>query len=70
MKLGLDPKQGQVVKDPWERFEAWRKHPELRPKRAMLRMFPGFTWGVGAFLVAITMEKLFFDDDKKAGSHH
>ena len=70
MKLGLDPKPGQVLKDPWARFEAWRHHPQLSPMRNLKGMFPGFTWGVGAFLVAITIEKIFFDDKKKGGGHH
>ena len=69
MKLGLDPKPGQVLKDPWARFEAWRYHPDLCPKRALRGMFPGFTWGVGAFLVAIAIEKMFFPEDKSKKHH-
>jgi len=66
LKDPLVAKPGQVLKDPWARFEAWRYQPEYMPKRNIMRMFPGFTWGVGAFLVAITLEKIFFDD-KKSG---
>lgn len=67
----LYKKPGQILKDPWARFEAWRYHPELCPKRALLRNFiPGFTWGVGAFIVAVAVEEMFFADKKKGGGHH
>lgn len=65
----LNPKPGQVIKDPWARFEAWRYHPELCPKKAMRTFIPGFTWGVGAFLVAVAIEEVFFKDRKKGGGH-
>ena len=50
-------------KDPWARFEAWRYHPEMMPMANIRRMFPGLGIGFGAFLVAIGIEKMFFDDD-------
>ena len=63
----MKPTPGKVYKDPWARFEAWRYRPEFHPKRNIMRMFPGFTWGVGAFLFAVTVEELFFKEktDKK-----
>ena len=67
----LKLREGELLKkDPWARFEAWRHNPLLSPKRHLMGMFPGFTWGVTAFLVAITIEKVFFDDKKKDDGHH
>ena len=56
-------------KDPWARFEAWRNHPQLSRRHNMMRMFPGFTWGVGAFLVAVAVEKFFFEKSDDAHGH-
>ena len=66
----LVPKPGKVYKDPWARFEAWRYQPEFTVRRNLMRMIPGLTWGIGAFLVAITVEKVFFSDDSKSSGHH
>ena len=47
-------------KDPWARFEAWRDHPEISQRANMRRMLPGFWWGVGAFLVLVAFEELYW----------
>ena len=56
-------KKGSIPrKDPWARFEAWRYHPDLLPMAKIRRMFPGLGIGFGAFLVAIGIEKMFYDE--------
>ena len=64
------PKPGQVIKDPWARFEAWRNHPMFNSKRNMLNFIPGFTWGLGAFIVAITIEKILEKKEDSHAPHH
>ena len=66
----LELRKGEVLKDPWARFEAWRHQPHFNSRRNLLRFFPGFFWGVGAFFVAITIEKVFFEDKSKDDAHH
>lgn len=55
------------TKDPWARFEAWRSHPYYSSRANFRYFFPGFTWGVGAFLVACVVEKIFAKPDEHHG---
>ena len=62
-------KEVRVRKDPWARFEAWRYHPAINKRANMRNFLPGFWWGVGAFVIAIGIEKLFEKPDDH-GEHH
>jgi len=62
-------KEARVRKDPWARFEAWRYHPAINKRANMRNFLPGFWWGVGAFVIAIGIEKLFEKPDDH-GEHH
>lgn len=63
----MDPKKSFVSKDPWARFEAWRYHPAINKHANIRRMFPGLAWGIGAFVVACAVEKIFEKPDE---GHH
>ena len=54
------------TKDPWTRVEAWRSHPIFSSKANFRYFFPGFAWGVGAFVIACVVEKVFWKPDE----HH
>lgn len=62
-------KDVRVRKDPWARFEAWRYHPAINKRANMRNFLPGFWWGVGAFVIAIGIEKLLEKPDDH-GEHH
>ena len=49
-----------VRKDPWARFEAWRDAPEISRRANLRRLFPGFLWGFGAFVVLVAIEELYW----------
>lgn len=59
----------KVRKDPWARFEAWRYHPAINKRANMRNFIPGFWWGVGAFVIAVGIEKLLEKPDDH-GEHH
>ncbi|CAG8549993.1 6432_t:CDS:2 [Ambispora gerdemannii] len=44
--------------DPWARREAWRHHEMFSPRYQLMRLIPGFTWGVAAFIVYLGVEKV------------
>ena len=46
--------------DPWRRFEAWRYLPENSFKAKIPHLFPGFFWGIGAFLLFWTIEEIYY----------
>lgn len=56
-----------VGRDPWARFEAWRYHPSINKHANIRRMFPGLGWGIGVFIVACALEKVFEKPDE---GHH
>lgn len=62
-------KEVRVRKDPWARFEAWRYHPAINKRANMRNFLPGFWWGVGAFVIAVGIEKLLEKPDDH-GEHH
>jgi NADH dehydrogenase (ubiquinone) 1 beta subcomplex subunit 3 len=65
----MDPVKKTVAarRDPWARFEAWRYHPSINKHGNIRRMFPGLGWGIGAFIVACALEKVFEKPDE---GHH
>ena len=62
-------KDVKVRKDPWARFEAWRYHPSINKHANIRNLIPGFWWGVGAFVIAIGIEKLLEKPDDHGGHH-
>ena len=62
-------KSVKVRKDPWARFEAWRYHPAINKQTNIRNLIPGFWWGIGAFLVAVAIEKAFEKPDDHEGHH-
>lgn len=62
-------KEVKVRKDPWARFEAWRYHPSINKHANIRNIIPGFWWGVGAFVIAIGIEKLLEKPDDHGGHH-
>ena len=59
----------KVRKDPWARFEAWRYNPAINKHSNIRNLIPGFWWGVGAFVIAIGIEKLLEKPDDHGGHH-
>lgn len=45
-------------KDPWARYEAWRKTPGFSRSANVRVMLPGFAYGTAIFLVASAVETL------------
>ena len=62
-------KDVKVRKDPWARFEAWRYHPAINKHANIRNLIPGFWLGVGAFVIAIGIEKLLEKPDDHGGHH-
>ncbi|XP_073988335.1 NADH dehydrogenase [ubiquinone] 1 beta subcomplex subunit 3 [Rhodnius prolixus] len=62
------------LKDPWLRNEVWRynvKEWGTTRERVIRFFFPGFKWGVAAFIATIAIEKaLSVFQNKKGGSGH
>ena len=63
----------KVRRDPWARYEAWRYTKDVNRSGNMRRMFPGFGWGIVAFLVLVGIEEMYWkprygSDDP--GGHH
>ena len=59
----------KVRKDPWARFEAWRYHPAINKHANIRNLIPGFWFGVGAFVIAVGIEKLLEKPDDHGGHH-
>merc|ERR1739848_125894 len=67
----LQPQPGKVYKkDPWARLEAWRYRPEFSAMSRFKSIWPGLWWGVGAFVVAATLEEGYNYLYKKDDDHH
>ena len=62
-------KDVKVRKDPWARFEAWRYHPAINKHANIRNLIPGFWFGVGAFVIAVGIEKLLEKPDDHGGHH-
>ncbi|CAG8732460.1 12520_t:CDS:1, partial [Acaulospora colombiana] len=54
----------QPPKDPWARREAWRYLPRFSTANSFRNLWPGFTWGLGAFVIYLGYDTLI------AQSHH
>ena len=61
---------GPRRRDPWARAEVWRNHPEISKAANIRRMFPGFGLGVGAFLVLVAVEELYWKPNHPSDDHH
>ncbi|CAG8451056.1 5602_t:CDS:2 [Diversispora eburnea] len=46
------------MQDPWARREAWRAHPRFSRANVIRNAWPGFTWGLGAFLIYLGYDAL------------
>lgn len=44
--------------DPWARLEAWRVHPRFSRANVIRNIWPGFSWGLGAFLIYLGYDAL------------
>ena len=54
-------------KDPWARFEAWRYDPRYNKAASIRKAFPGFLWGLGAFIIACGIEHFYAKPDNHHG---
>ncbi len=61
---------GLPRKDPWARFEAWRYAPDINRNANIKRMFPGLGLGIGAFVVLVAIEELYWKPRHPEDSHH
>ncbi|RDD40687.1 NADH dehydrogenase [ubiquinone] 1 beta subcomplex subunit 3 [Trichoplax sp. H2] len=59
----------KTLKDPWARFEAWRYDPRYNKAASFRKVFPGFLWGLGAFVIACGIEH-FYAKPEDHGHHH
>ncbi|CDR39224.1 CYFA0S03e01024g1_1 [Cyberlindnera fabianii] len=50
----------RATSDPWAKRDAWRYEGHFSKKFMYRNLWPGFTYGVGAFVVYVVAEKLFF----------
>lgn len=57
-------------RDPWARFEAWRYAPDINRRANVKRMFPGLGLGIGAFLVLVAVEELYWKPKHPEDDHH
>ncbi|CAG8530913.1 13011_t:CDS:2 [Dentiscutata erythropus] len=55
----------EKLRDPWARREAWRNQPPFTFRHSIRHIWPGFTWGLGAFAIYLAYDTLFVRD-----SHH
>ena len=58
------------LKDPWRRFEAWRYAPDINKAANRRRMFPGLGLGIGAFLVLVAIEELYWKPNHPEEDYH
>ena len=59
-----------ALKDPWTRFDAWRYVPDISRRANVRAMFPGFMWGLGAFVVAVGIETLSKKNGGESKNEH
>ena len=59
-----------LLRDPWTRFEAWRYAPEINRRANVRAMFPGFMWGLGAFVVAVGIETIMQKNGSQDKKEH
>lgn len=50
--------------DPWDRREAWRRHPYFGPINVIKHAFPGFSWALIAFIGYLGYEQFVETKEK------
>ncbi|CAG8519415.1 13859_t:CDS:2, partial [Acaulospora morrowiae] len=59
----------EQFKDPWARREAWRHLPRFSRANAFRNLWPGFTWGLGAFIIYLGYDTLSTQGFLGGGNH-
>ncbi|KAK0504566.1 NADH-ubiquinone oxidoreductase B12 subunit family-domain-containing protein [Armillaria luteobubalina] len=60
-----------LYRDPWARFESWRKHPVFSQQTMLRNLFPGFGIAVVAFTGYVIAENIYLKAKKpEAEPHH
>ncbi|CAG8702474.1 25614_t:CDS:2 [Racocetra persica] len=53
----------EKIRDPWARREAWRNQPPFTFRHSIRHLWPGFTWGLGAFAIYLAYDTFFTRDN-------
>ncbi|KAI0029985.1 NADH-ubiquinone oxidoreductase B12 subunit family-domain-containing protein [Vararia minispora EC-137] len=55
----------QLYRDPWAKYNAWRKHPVFARRAMFSAMFPGFGIAAVAFTTYVIADNLIFSTTKE-----